>query len=549
MNLNKTQTPLRQLLRWMWRASVGIRWRVALISVVGLAKVAVSLAFVWVSKILIDAATLPSTPASTLWQWAALLIASLIAEMALSQWSNYLSSVTSTRLALRMRHNLYHQLLHSDLYSQRRHTGDLLNRVLVDVDAVAGMLVDFIPSLLMMVAQLLAACLLLLMMNPSLMLCALVITPFCVVVSNVFFGRVRRLNGEVRAMESQVQTHLQEGLQHRLVVQTLECAPLMMQRFDHLQESLFRKTLSRLYVGIYSRVMMRMGFMAGYLIAFIWSAFELHAGTITFGVMTAFLQLVSRIQTPISTIAGMVPSVMKSVTAADRLIEVEREGGAPAPAAPRLQGPVGIRLKDVTFRYEKEGQPVLQHFNHDFTPGSRTAVMGETGVGKSTLAKLILALLHPEEGSMELYQEGQSMPLSAATRGCMTFVPQGNSLLAGTVRDNLLLGNPSATEEQMREALRIAVAEFVFALPMGLDTPCGELGSQLSEGQCQRIAIARALMHDAAVLIFDEMYSALDNATANTLRQRLFEARPHCTMILISHKPEVAEMCDNTLLL
>jgi ABC-type bacteriocin/lantibiotic exporter with double-glycine peptidase domain len=212
-----------------------------------------------------------------------------------------------------------------------------------------------------------------------------------------------------------------------------------------------------------------------------------------------------------------------------------------------LAGIVGIRFEDVSFAYSESSNLVLNGFSYDFMPGSRTSIVGPTGVGKSTMIRIMLSLLKPVKGRVMLYSDAEHVEVSPATRCNLVYVPQGNSLFSGTVRDNLLMGNPEATEEQMTSALHTAAADFVFDLPGGLDTQCFEAGAGLSEGQAQRIAIARALLRPGSILLLDEFSSALDAETENVLLERLTSSLPDHTMIFITHREKIIDYCDSVL--
>ena len=273
---------------------------------------------------------------------------------------------------------------------------------------------------------------------------------------------------------------------------------------------------------------------------FVWGGIGLRNGTITFGVMTSFLQLVGMIQNPIHSLLNMIPQVIHATASIDRLEELESSSPVTHlssfifhPSSSSHLSPLtscyGIRLHDVTFRYATGDREVLSHFTHDFRPGSKSALMGPTGIGKTTLFRLMLGFITPNEGDITIYSlplqgasaGGESAPVSEYTRPHFVFVPQGNTLMSGTIRYNLLLANPAATDAELRQVLHTACADFVFDLSNGLDTELGERGSGLSEGQAQRIAIARGLLRPGSILLLDEISSSLDEHTERELFTRL----------------------------
>lgn len=304
--------------------------------------------------------------------------------------------------------------------------------------------------------------------------------------------------------------------------------------------------MRRTVFSVFSNLMLNFGFVLGYLVAFLWAALRMSAHTLTFGGMTAFLQLVNRIQEPARNLTKLVPAFVSVLTAAERLMELEEtpleQQGEPVV----LKAPCGIRLRHVTYTYEGAERQSLRDLDFDFKPGSCTAILGETGAGKTTLVRILLALIQPQTGRAEIYNARTHKKLSPMTRGNFVYVPQGNTLLSGTIRDNLRLGRLAATEEEMAEALKESCADFVFDLPDGLDTLCGEGGAGLSEGQAQRIAIARALLRHGSVMVFDEATSALDPETEKQLLYNLLSTHKR-TIIFITHRPAVKDYCDQTL--
>jgi ABC-type multidrug transport system fused ATPase/permease subunit len=291
---------------------------------------------------------------------------------------------------------------------------------------------------------------------------------------------------------------------------------------------------------VITRLIIGCVFGLGYLMAFVWGGIGLRNGTITFGVMTSFLQLVGMIQHPILQLLNMVPGVIHATASIDRLEELaQADGPAVSPGSEtnvQTHCAPGIRFRDVSFRYAKGDREILSHFTHEFTAGSKTAIMGETGIGKTTLFRIVLGFIKPTSGETEVGGE-------------LCFVPQGNTLMSGTIRYNLLLAKPDATEEELREALHTACADFVLDLPNGLDTELGERGSGLSEGQAQRIAIARGLLHGGDILLLDEISSSLDEDTERELYQRLFTKHPDKTILFITHHSSIGMLCKDVVYL
>lgn len=285
---------------------------------------------------------------------------------------------------------------------------------------------------------------------------------------------------------------------------------------------------------------------AGHAIAFIWGVFGISTGAVTYGMMTAFLQLVGQLQRPLMEISSNVPALIHALASVDRIIEIEEIPSEKTEEAKLLEGIPGVKIENVTYSYPESETEVFKGFSHDFKPGSRTAIVGPTGVGKSTLIRLLLALLTPKKGEIKLYSE-EEVIVSASTRCNLVYVPQGNSLFSGTIRENLEMGAPGADEEKMWWALETAAADFVKDLSEGLDSPCFEAGAGLSEGQAQRIAIARALLRPGKVLLLDEFSSALDPETEDLLLKRLTRALPGHTMIFITHRERIIDFCNSVL--
>lgn len=538
---------VKQILRWLWQAWRGNRLQATLNALLGVADVVLSLAQVWAIKYAIDVAS--GSDRGSIY-WAVGLMGTLILlNFAVNIAGVWVRNILGVRAQNRMQQAALQRILQSEWHSREHfHSGDVLNRLELDVANVVTFLTETLPSTLSTILMFVGAFACMYMMDSTLALILVVIIPIFVLVSKVYMRRMRQLSRRVRESDSRVQESMQETVQHRMVVKTLEATRAMIERLEATQSELRSNVVNRTKFSVFSNFVLNFGFACGYLLAFLWAAVRMQAGTLTFGGMTAFLQLVNRIQSPARTLTKLVPAFVSVFTAAERLMELEEEPREPEGAPVRLADSCGIRLDNITYRYEDGTRDIIKNLSFDFRPGSTTAILGETGAGKTTLVRMLLALMRPQSGHIYMYDADGEQELTPLMRCNFVYVPQGNTLLSGTIRDNLLLGDSTATDERMCEVLRKSCAEFVFDLPNGLDTRCSEQGGGLSEGQAQRIAIARALLRNRAVLVFDEATSALDSETECRLLRNILEGEKH-TVIFITHRPAVLAYCDQQLVI
>lgn len=538
---------MKKYIKWLLVNSRGVRSAMVLNVLLGILTVACSLAFIYFCKLLVDAAT-RGVPFKELIPAAAGIVALQLFRIAVLAFNTRFENITNARLNFNVRQRLFTNLLQSKWSGKEKmHSGDALNRLFSDVDTVTKVVSEDIPALAVTVIRLVAAMAFLALLDVRLAGLLLLVTFILTGAGKFFFRKLRALTKDIREKESQVQSHIQESIQNKVLLQSLEMEKSAGKDLEDLQSEEFGQIMRRSNFNIWSRAAVGLTFASGYLLCFLWGVAGISAGTITFGVMTAFLQLVGQIQNPLVSLTRQIPSMIYATTSIDRLEELAdpelEETGTPV----RVPYPAGLRVSDLSFRYPDADGDVFSSFSFDFTPGSKTAIVGETGVGKSTLIRLMLSLLRPQSGEIVLYGGGREVPVSPLTRVNFSFVPQGNSLLGGTIKDNLLLGNPDATEEQMWEALDTAVAGFVRDLPDGLMSRCGERGSGLSEGQAQRIAIARALLRPGNIMLMDEFSSSLDPETERQLIKNLTSISEGKTMIFITHRELVTEYCDKVL--
>lgn len=536
------------VVRYLWKVSAGQRGRIALCSGLGLLNVFLALAFVWSSKQVIDVAT-GTTPGS-LWQMGALTAGLLALQLLVSVPEGWLNSRMQVEGSNALRRRIFARLLQSRWNElERFHTGDVMNRVEQDSNAVTELLAATLPSAVTTIAQLLASFLFFCLLDPWLPWLLVAILPLLLLAGRFYMKRMRRYTREIRRSDSHIQSVIQESIQHHTVVKTLEQEDHHLEKLDALQETLRTQIDSRTRFSLLSRSLAAFAFSGGYLMVFLWGAYRLSQGSITFGTMTAFLQLVGKIQRPVFDLARMLPAGVTAVTATERLMELEaltaEEEGDPV----AFETTPDIVWEEVSFAYPGQREAIFDRFSFRLSAGSRAAITGETGRGKTTLFRLLLALAAPTGGRIYLTNGKHQVPVSPRTRCNFVYVPQGNTLFSGTIRDNLLMGRPEATQEEMEKALRTSVADFVFTLPQGIDTLLGEKGNGLSEGQAQRIAIARALLRPGNILLLDEATSALDVETERLLMENLQRENGGKTVIFITHHPAVAEECEERLAL
>ena len=528
--------------KWLYARSKGVRKRLVLNVLLGLVSIALNLTFIWLCKRIVDIAT--GDAAGNIGLFTGLVLGVTALRLAVTALNMRLESLTNSRMNFIIRKGLYSNLMQAEwIGKERHHSGDMINRLETDVSTVTGVICSDVPQLVTTLFQLAAAVVFMCMMDWRFALLLVVVTPLFAVFSKVFFRRMRTMTRGIRDTESKVQSHLQESLQHRVVIRSMENEERMETRLDDLQNTEYGQVVERTRLNIFARTMVGAAFSFGYIAAFLWGAYGILHGGMTFGMMTAFLQLVSQIQRPTVNLTRQIPSFIFATASIDRLMELEdipkEEEGEPV----WMEAPAGIAVDDVTFRYPDGQRNILEHLSFRFDPGSRTAIVGETGVGKSTLIRLMLALLKPTDGRVTLFSGGREEPASPRTRCNLVYVPQGNTLFSGTVRENLLMGDPDATDERMEWALELAQARFVLDLPDGLDTVCGEGGAGLSEGQAQRIAIARGLLRPGSILLLDEFSSSLDPETEEKLMEGLTAHAEGKTMIFITHRERIAEWC------
>lgn len=540
---------MKKYIRWYWQQTYGIRARLLTRIATGLIQVGLGLLLVWLSRRFIDVSIWKDDMARDI----AVLFAVVALLVVMRQTVFYLTNITDTLLQNAMRQRLFRLVMGRKMYAGTAaiHSGDVCQRLEQDVLAVSTIVTTVLPGMVVTLVQLVCAFLLMHFFDSWLAWSLLLSTPIVIVCAKYLSHKLKQMSLEIRKEESDIQKTIQESVEQSLAIKVLQGESVMTGRLQEKQSRLEKLVRRRVRFTLISRLLLGLSFSFGYFGAFVYGGIQLRNGVVTIGVMTAFLQLVSQIQNPILTLLGMIPQLIHSTASVDRMREVENleQEESLSSALSQPNGNIGIRLAGITYSYPDSQKTILDSFTHDFKPGTSTALLGETGRGKTTLLRIISGLAIPQEGKVSLYDINGKEMTGAEMRRHIVYVTQGNTLMSGTIRANLLLAKPEATEEELKRALHTAVADFVFRLPQGIDTVIGEHAARLSEGQAQRIAIARGLMKEGKVMLLDEISSALDTETERELLSRLSREYPGRTIVCVTHRPEAARACGEILTL
>lgn len=545
---------MQRYVKWFFREIARFRWTFVAVLLFQVVGVAISLFYVWLSKDLVDTAVehfQGDLQRQRIISLAIIFTLVSLSRPILTAIKSYLQSRMAVSMTNSLRQRLFDEMLKTEVDVGRKyHSGDMINRMESDVSAVTNAFCAAVPNLFWAGLQFAAAFACVLYVDLRLSLILVVLLPIAAPAGKFIMKKVRKLTLRIKSSDSRIQSHIQESIQHHTLLRTLEYTDGSSQMLGELQDENYSRNLKRIGFSIIARVLMSLAFTLGYLVAFLWGVRGLSTGVVTYGVMTAILQLVGQLQRPLLQASENLPSLLHCTASIDRLMELEDLPKEEAEDALMLGAPAGVRVRNLSFQYPDGEDKVIDNLSFDFKPGSRIAITGRTGIGKTTLLKLILALSRPTSGSIELYDSETSVPVSVKTRCNFAYIPQGNTLFSGTVRENLLMGDRNADEERMKEVLHLAAADFVMDLPEGLDTICSEAGGGLSEGQAQRIAVARGLLRPGSIVLLDEFSSALDPATEEEMLSRLTAKDGLCagkTMIFITHRESILNFCDSEL--
>lgn len=527
--------------KWVWRYIRRYRLAVGIYILLGLLSTLMGLGTSVASKYLIDAVTGYKTGA--IGTAVAAMAGMLVLSIVLRSVSSLVGAKNSVFIHNEIQAEVYEAVLHTAWEPLEDYRpGDLLSRLTSDVDTVSASVTSFAPGLISGLAQFFGALIIMFYFDPTM---ALIAVPVSAVLSRMLVGRMREHNRQMKAISSDVMSFYEDSLTNITSIKAFDITGLFSRKMRRLQQRYQAEYLDYNRFSVRTSVFLSLVGTAVSAGCFGWGVYRLWSDAITYGSMTMFLQLASSLSSSFSALIGLVSSAISISTSAGRImavVQLPEENCEEALPMEELSH-AAISIDHGTFSYQN-GEPVLTDACFYAEPGELVALTGPSGEGKTTMLRLLLGLIRPRTGTADLICGDTRYPLSAKTRGAFAYVPQGNSMFAGTIRENLLLTNPQAGEGQLEQVLRTACAyDFVMELPGRLDYAVGGHGKGLSEGQAQRLAIARALLRGAPILLLDEATSALDEETEHQLLQNLMDSGLVHTCIFVTHRPAATTIC------
>lgn len=472
----------------------------------------------------------------------------ILCQVALNLINSLLAARASGKLEMDFRKSIFSSIMKKEYASiSKHHSGDILNRFTSDVDVIVMAVVGVIPGAVSFIARLSAALIVLISLSKSLGVAVIFVGAVIAVLIRIYSKFVKKIHKEVQEAQGHTRSYMQECTENVVVVKSFNSVGSFGKKLWDLMQKTYRLKIKRNLIGNISNSTKYLVFTGGYYAALSFGAFLISGGTLSYGSLIALLNIIQNIRRPLTQMSGFLPQYYQALASAERIMEIEELPDEKEPlASSEISGVYknlqGIRFTDVDFSYDGT-RNILSGVNMQINKGELVALVGGSGEGKSTIFRMLLGLYPQTKGEI-IAAAHQDIPLDSTLRGLFAYVPQGNLVLSGTIGENIRFCNMEAGEEEVIEAAKIAdLYDFIEKLPDGFDTPVGERGLGLSEGQIQRISIARAVLCGAPILLLDECTSALDENTEKTVLSNI-KAKGGITAILISHRPAALEICD-----
>lgn len=538
--------------KWLVRYASKYRLQIVFYVIIGLLSTAMGLGASVASKYLIDSVI--SRNGDTVLKSAVVAVALSVAQILVGAVVSRLAGVVGTKISTEIRGGVYERITYSKWEDIRKyHSGELLNRIEGDVGSVSNSIISYIPNVFTTSAQFLGCLAVVLYYDPTMAIFAFMSAPFLVFSSKITTRMVRKYNKESREMNGKILSFYSESIQN---LQTIKAFDITKRYVEQMKINLQLHRKIRLDHDRFSIIMSLCLSLIGLAVAYTcygWGVYRLWQGAISYGTMTLFLQISGQLTASFSSLVSLVPSAISIATSAGRIMEItslpleENKDGEKAAQMQKSAEENGVTIvcNNLRYTYPDGDKPVVGSATFRAEPGETIAFVGPSGEGKTTLLRLILGLVEADSGELRIETEdGASIAVSDSTRRFCSYVPQGNAIFSGTVADNLRIVRPEATDEEIISALRTADAwSFVEELPFGINTEIKEKGVNFSEGQVQRMSIARAILRDAPIVVMDEATSALDAKTEERVLANMMKAYPNRTRIITTHRPSMLQYC------
>lgn len=539
--------------KWLIRHASGYRFQIFLYIVIGIIGTLMGIGSTVASKYLIDSVVTHNE--KTIVSSAVFAVGLGLLQILVSSATSRVATVVGSKISNEIRSNVYEHVVYADWEDiSKYHSGDLLNRIEGDVSAISSSIISFIPSVFTRVTQFVGCLAVVLYYDPVMALFAFMSAPFLALTSRISAKMMRKYNKESREMNGKILSFYSESIQN---IQTIKAFGVTKRYVNQLKDYLFIYRKMRLDHGKFSIIMTMCLSVIGLAVSYLcygWGVWRLWQGAITYGTMTLFLQISGQLTSSFSSIVSLLPTSISIATAAGRVMEIteldveDTANAAEVEELEQLAYDKGVYLNcdNLTYSYKDGKTPVVKDISFYVNPGETIALVGPSGEGKTTILRLILGLVKPQKGRMTMsVADGRKTDISASTRRFCSYVPQENAVFAGSIADNLRMVNPDATDDELVDVLKTAEAwSFIEKLPLGIYTVINEKGVNFSEGQIQRISIARAILKNSPVLVMDEATSALDAETEKKVLANIMKSYPNRTCVITTHRPSMLQYCD-----